>query len=109
MLLLGVSQEVAKKETQAFPLGTPRHCRAAGIKTRFDSASKGSASCLANTHGRQRKQGVLLSVFVQNFRKQGCVAHSKNFLHSCLRASSVFASFFNLQTQSLNLLAFAQT
>jgi hypothetical protein len=49
----------------------------------------------ANTSGRRKKQNILL--------KWGADNKSKFFYRRALRATSVFASFFNLQTQRLKI------
>ena len=95
ILLLGISQEVAKKETQAFPLGTPRH------------PTRGSRRRVVCT-GKSRAK-FLLSRPVRNLCKQGGVANSKSFCNCILRDTSVLAFYIKMRAQNLNLLIFAKT
>ena len=84
-ILCRAAKNEPRKRAQAFPLGTPWHCRAARIKTRFDSAPSGRASNFVNTHGRQRKQKNVAFRFAQNLCRQGCVAHSKKiYISACV-------------------------
>ena len=85
MLLLGVSQEVAKKETQAFPLGTPLSADA-GLPRRDVCTGKRLARifafrfCLKFVLNRVRSRWQR---FLQSFG--ACYFRARIFLSKCGR------------------------
>jgi len=58
MPLLGTSQEVAKKDAQAFPLGTPGIAALQGGTRERHMGFICGASNFSNTSGRRRKQEI---------------------------------------------------